>query len=44
MVYGLTRQTVETYSQAVKMGFSWSKAMKDMRRLYAHNKKFALSK
>ncbi|CDM21590.1 hypothetical phage protein [Citrobacter phage CR8] len=44
MVYGLTRQAVETYSQCVKLGYNWSLAMQRMKALYDHNKKFALSK
>lgn len=41
MLYGLTRQTVETYSQAVKHGYNWSTAMRKLKELYNHNKAFA---
>lgn len=42
-VYGLTRQTLDTYRMAVSQGFSWDVAMKHLKRLYQHNKEFALN-
>ena len=40
MVYGLTKQTVLTYSEAVRHGFSWRYAMRQLQKLYHHNKEF----
>ena len=40
MIYGLTKQTVLTYSEAVRYGLSWEHAMQQLRELYEHNKNF----
>lgn len=42
-VYGLKASTVDLYSNMVKCGFSWDVAMRDLKELYEHNKKFAES-
>ena len=36
--YGLKASTVSLYSEAVKMGYSWSLAMSKLKELYEHNK------
>ena len=35
--YGLKASTVSLYSEAVKMGYSWSLAMSKLKELYEHN-------
>lgn len=41
--YGLTKQTIDTYREAVKMGFSHDTAMQKLKALYEHNKAFYTS-
>lgn len=40
-VYGLTAQTVLTYSEAVRHGYSWPIAMEHLKKLYHDNKAYA---
>lgn len=38
--YGLTVETMRFYRMQVAYGYSWKKAMADLRKLYEHNKTF----
>ena len=40
--YGLTAQTVLSYSDMVRCGFDWSLAMAHLKELYENNKAIAL--
>lgn len=42
--YGLKASTVSLYSKAVKMGYSWSLAMSELKELYEHNASIASNK
>lgn len=40
-IYGLTRSTVQTFSEAVKHGYSFNAAQRDLASTYADNKALA---